>query len=161
ILWHGQYQLPRRPMTPSLSFMMIRGWNITPPTIPLMASIILYIFMRSRTSTGKRLSGYIPVILFCTFLIIYLANGITMASADTLLFYLTSALGAVPHTDALEEGLSKPSGHYRSEISVYIAKRSHFSGVLNLTLTEELPLSHCTSYFFLTEVGSYRTLAKA
>ena len=55
----------------------------------------------------------------------------------------------------------KLTGCFRSEGSmIYIQKGSRFSDVLNFPLIEGLPPGNYTLYFFLTEAGSYRMLAK-
>jgi hypothetical protein len=68
----------------SLPFVTIKAQNIASPTILLMALILSRVSMRCYASAGKDLSAYIPAILFCAFLILYLANGVTKASGDTL-----------------------------------------------------------------------------
>jgi hypothetical protein len=77
ILYFSGYSL-------SLSFMTIKVQNVAPPTILLMALILSRVSMRCYASAGKNLSAHIPVILFCALLILYLANGVTKASGDTL-----------------------------------------------------------------------------
>ena len=60
------------------------------------------------------------------------------------------------------EGLIKLTSRFRSEDSmINIYKGSRFSGVLNLPMTEDLPLGNYTLYFFFTEAGSYQMLTKA
>jgi hypothetical protein len=77
ILYFAGYSL-------SLSFMTIKAQNVAPPTILLMASILSRVSLRCCASAGKDLSVYIPATLFCALLILYLANGVTKASGDTL-----------------------------------------------------------------------------
>jgi hypothetical protein len=64
--------------------MTIQAQNVTPPTILLMALILSRVSMRCCASAGKDYSAYIPAILFCAFLSLYLANGVTKWSGDTL-----------------------------------------------------------------------------
>ena len=58
ILYFAGYSL-------SLSFMTIKAQHVAPPTILLMALILLRVSMRCCASSGKDLSAYIPAILFC------------------------------------------------------------------------------------------------
>jgi hypothetical protein len=59
------------------------------------------------------------------------------------------------------QGLIGPTGRFRSEDSIHINKGLRFSGVLNLPLTEALPLGNYTLYLFFTEAGNYQMLTKA
>jgi hypothetical protein len=77
ILYFAQYSL-------SLSFLTIQARKVAPPTILLMALILLRVLMLCCVSSVKDLSACIPAILFCTFTILYLANGITKYTSDTL-----------------------------------------------------------------------------
>jgi hypothetical protein len=77
ILYFAQYSF-------SLSFITIQAQKVAPPTILLMALILSHVFMRCCVSSGKDLSAYIPAILFCTFMILYLANGVTKGAGDTV-----------------------------------------------------------------------------
>ena len=77
ILYFAGYSL-------SLSFTTIKAQNIAPSTILLIALILLRVFVRCRASGGKDLSAYIPTILFGVFLILYLANGVTKWTGDTV-----------------------------------------------------------------------------
>jgi hypothetical protein len=58
------------------------------------------------------------------------------------------------------QGLIRPTGRFRSEGSIHINKGLRFSGVLNLPLTEALPLGNYTLYLFFTEAGSYQMLTQ-
>jgi hypothetical protein len=77
ILYFAQYSF-------SLSFLTIQAQKVAPPTILLMALILSRVLMLCCVSSGKDLSAYIPAILFCTFMILYLANGVTKWVGDTL-----------------------------------------------------------------------------
>jgi hypothetical protein len=59
------------------------------------------------------------------------------------------------------QGLIKPAGRFRSEDSIHINQRFHFSSVLHLPLTEEPQLGNYTLYLFFTVAGSYQILTKA
>jgi hypothetical protein len=77
ILYFAGYSL-------SLSFVTIQAQNAAPPTILLMALILLRVAMRCCMSSGKNLSASMPTIFFCVFMILYLANGVTKWTGDTL-----------------------------------------------------------------------------
>jgi hypothetical protein len=68
----------------SLSFLTIQSQNVAPPTILLMALILSRVLMLCCVSSRKEPSAYIPTILFCAFMILYLANGVTKWTGDTL-----------------------------------------------------------------------------
>jgi len=68
----------------SLSFMTIQGQNVAPPTILLMALILVRVSLRYGTSIRKNLSSSISSTLICVFMILYLANGVTKYTGDTL-----------------------------------------------------------------------------
>jgi hypothetical protein len=64
--------------------MTVQGQNVAPPTILLMALILLRVSLRCGVSIRKNLSSSIPSTLFCVFMILYLANGVTKWTGDTL-----------------------------------------------------------------------------
>ena len=64
--------------------MTIQAQHVAPPTILLMVLILLRVSVRSCAFTGKDLSASMPAILFCAFMILYQANGVTKWSGDTL-----------------------------------------------------------------------------
>ena len=64
----------------SLPFVTIKAQSIASPTILLMALILSRVSMQCYASAGMDLSPYLPAILFCAFLILYLTNGVTKPS---------------------------------------------------------------------------------
>jgi hypothetical protein len=68
----------------SFFFMTIQAQNVAPPIILLMALILLRVSLRCGASIRKNLSSSIPFTLFCVFMTLYLANGVTKWTGDTL-----------------------------------------------------------------------------
>jgi hypothetical protein len=77
ILFTGGYSFTSYGMT-------IEGGNINPPIILLLFLIILRFYLRARVLSQDILSSHETAILFSALLIVYLANGRTLWSSDTL-----------------------------------------------------------------------------